>query len=77
MSPNRNHSNTYKASEGQECKGIAVVSNNEGRETLKLIIDENDGITNTINEPNSVHIPDLSMVIVSPQHWTHQTSDGN
>ena len=29
-----------------------------------------------ITIPNSVHILDLPMVLVSPQHWSKQTSDG-
>ena len=40
--------------------------NIEGREMLKFIIDDNDGITHTINVPNSVHILYLPMVLVSP-----------
>ena len=48
----------------------------KGRGTLKFRIDDDNGITKTINVPNSVHIPDLPMVLVSPQHWAHQTSDG-
>ena len=76
MSPDRDHFITYKVSEGQEYKGIAAGLNIKGRGTLKFIIDEKNGITHTINVPNSVHIPDLPMVLVSPQHWAHQTPDG-
>ena len=50
--------------------------NIEVRGTLKFIIDDEDGITHTISVPNSVNISDLPMVLVSPQHWSHQTSDG-
>ena len=76
MSPNRDHFITYKASEGQECKGISAGLNIKVRGTLKFRIDNNNGITHTINVTNSVHIPDLPMVLVSPQHWAQKTSDG-
>ena len=76
MSTNREHLITYKASEGQECKGISEGLNIEGRGTLKFRIDSDDVITHTIDVPNSVHIPDLPMVLVYPQHWAHQKSDG-
>ena len=70
MSPDRDHFITYKSLEGQECKGIAAGLKIEGRGTLKFRIDNNDnnGIIHTITVPNSVHIPDLPMVLVSPQH---------
>ena len=48
----------------------------EGRWELKFRINNDDGITHTINVPNSVHIPDLPMVLVSPQHWAQKTSGG-
>ena len=48
----------------------------KGRGTLKFRIDDDNGITHTINVPNSVHIPDLPMVLVSPQHWEQQMPDG-
>ena len=75
MSPDRYHFIAYKASEGQEFKGIAAGLKIEVRGALKFIIDYNDGIKQTINVPNSVYIPDLSMVLVSPKHWAHQTSE--
>ena len=43
---------------------------------LKFRIDDDNGITHTINVPNSVHNPDLPMVLVSSQHWAQQTSEG-
>ena len=43
--PDRESFITYKASESQECKGIAMVLNIEGSETLKFIIDNRDSIT--------------------------------
>ena len=48
----------------------------KGRGMLKFRIDDDDGITHTINVKNYVYIPDLPMVLVSPQHWAQQTSDG-
>ena len=75
ISPNRDHFINYKASEVQECKSIALAVKIEGRGTLKFRIDDDDGITHSITVPNSVHIPDLPMVLVSPQHWVQQTSD--
>ena len=69
MSPDRDHFITYKASEVQECKDIAAVLKIKGRGTLKFRIDDDNGITHTINVPNSVHIPDLPIVLVSPKHW--------
>ena len=47
----------------------------EGMGALKFRIDNDDGITNTINVPNSVHIP-LPMDVVFPKHWAQHTSDG-
>ena len=76
MFPNRDHFITYKASKVQECKGIAAGLNIEGRGTFKFRIDDDNGITHTITVPNSVHNPGLPMVLVSPQHWAQQTSDG-
>ena len=68
MSPDRDHVITYKASECQECKGIAAGLKIEGRGTLKFRIDDDDVITHSIPIQNSVHIPYLPMVLVSPQH---------
>ena len=49
----------------------------EGRRgTLKFRIDNYVGITHSLTVPNSVHIPDLLMVLVEPQYWEQQTSDG-
>ena len=59
---------TYKASEGKDLKGTAAGLKVEGRVMLKLIIDDDDGIPHTITVTNSVHILDLPMVLVSPQH---------
>ena len=77
MSPDRDNFITYKASEGKQCKGIVAGLKIEGRGTLKFRIYDNDGIAHTITVPNSVHILDLLMVLVSPQYWAQQTSDGN
>ena len=52
MSPDRDHFNNYKTSEGQECNGIDAGLLDEGRGALKFIIDYDDGITHTINVPN-------------------------
>ena len=76
MSPDRDRFIKYKASGGQTCKGIAAGFNIEGRGALKFRIENNDGITQSSTVPNSLHIPDLPMVLVSPQHWAQQTSDG-
>ena len=75
MSPVRDHFITFKSSEGQECKGIAAGLKIRERGALKFRIDDDNGITYTINVPNSVHIPDLR-VRVSPQNWVQQTPDG-
>ena len=65
MSHDRDHFITYNASDVQECKGIVACLKIEVRGALKFRID-NDGITHSITVPNSVHIPDLPMVLVSP-----------
>ena len=75
MSPDREHFIAYKASEGQECKGIAAGLKIKEKGTLKFRIDDDNEITHTINVPNYVHIPDLSMVLVSSQYWSQKTSD--
>ena len=72
MSPDRDHFIAYKASEGQEYKGIAVGLNIEGRGTLKFRIDNGNRISHSVTAPISVHIPDLPMVLVSPQNWAQQ-----
>ena len=77
MSPDKDHFISYKASKGQECKDISAGLKIEGRGILKFRIDNDDGITHTINVPNSFHIPYLPIFLVSPQHWAQQTSDGN
>ena len=76
MPCDRDHFITYKASEGQECKGISAGLKIEGRGTLKFRIDDENGITHTINVPNYFHIPDLPMVLVYPKNWAQQMSDG-
>ena len=43
---------------------------------MKFRIDNNNKIKHSITVPNSVHIPDLPMVLVPPQHWAQQTSNG-
>ena len=40
----------------------------EGRGKLKLRIDNNDGVMHTITVPNYVHILELLMVLMFPQH---------
>ena len=75
MSPNKDHFITYQKAAGQECKGIAAGLKIAGRGTLQFRIDDDDGVTHIITVPNSVHIPDLPMVLVSPQHWAQQTTD--
>ena len=70
MSPNKDHFITYKESIGRECKVITSGLKIAGRGTMEFKIDDDDGITHTIRVPNSVHIPDLPMVLVSPQHWS-------
>ena len=70
------HFITYKASKGQEYKGIAVGLNIEGRGTLKFKIDNGNRISHSVTAPISVHIPHLPMVLVSPQNWAEQTSNG-
>ena len=67
-SPNKYHFITYKTAEGQECKGITVGMQIEGRGKLKLRIDNNDGVMHTITVPNYVHILELLMVLMFPQH---------
>ena len=76
MSSDRDHFITYKASEGQEYKVIYAGLNIEGRGEFKFRLDNDDGITHIINVPNSVHIPYLPIVLVSPQYWAQQMSDG-
>ena len=44
---------------------------------LQFNIDNYDGVTHIIMVPNSIHILDLPMVLVSPHHWTQQTADTN
>ena len=75
MSLHRDHLITYKASEGKECKDIAAGLKIEVRGALEFRIDNDESITHTITVPNSVHIPDLPMVIFYPQHWSKKTSD--
>ena len=76
MSHNKDNFITYKTAEGQECKGIAAGMKIAWRITLKFIIYNDDGVTYMTTVRNSVHIPDLPMILVSLQHWAQQTSDG-
>ena len=76
MSHNKDNFITYKTAEGQECKGIVAGMKIAWRITLKFIIYNDDGVTYMTTVRNSVHIPDLPMILVSLQHWAQQTSDG-
>ena len=42
---------------------------------MEFKIDDDDGVMHTIRVPNSVHIPDLPIFLVFPQHWAQQTTD--
>ena len=76
MSPTKSHFTDYVSESGTECKGIASGLSIVGRGTLNFRIDDDDGRTHEISIPNSVHIPDLPMVLIAPQHWAQNTDDG-
>ena len=75
MSPTKAHFTEYKQEIGTECKGIASGPSIVGRGTFNFCIDDDEGRTHEISIPNSVHIPDLPMVLISSQHWAQNTAD--
>ena len=68
MLPNADHFSEFNPAKGQEVKGIATGLRINGRGTLNFCIDDDDGVHHKIRIPNSVLIPKLPMVLVSPQH---------
>jgi hypothetical protein len=75
MSPNKEHFTTYEQESRTECKGIASGLSIVGRGMFCYRIDDDQGRTHEISIPNSVHIPDLPMVLISPQHWAQNKRD--
>ena len=66
MSSNKDHFTSYEEESGQDFKGIARGLRIAGRGTLSFRIDDDEGRTHKISIPNSVHIPELPMVLISP-----------
>jgi hypothetical protein len=47
------------------------------RGTVRWTINDKQGIARTITIPNTYHVPDAPMRLLSPQHWAQQAKDNN
>jgi hypothetical protein len=47
----------------------------KGQGTLVLDVNDDDGKPHRIKIPNSLHLPDLRMCLLSPQHWAQEARD--
>jgi hypothetical protein len=52
-------------------KGLAI----EGKGTLVVTINDNNGKPHRIKIPNSLYLPGLRMCLLSPQHWAQEARD--
>ena len=75
MSYSQEHFLDLREETGVEVKGIAAGLALQGRGTLQFNIDDDNGKMHTITIPDSGYIPQLPLVLVSPQHWAQNTSD--
>lgn len=75
MSPHRDMFKQLSVEKHLVCKGIAEGLRITGTGTLTFSIDDNQGITSHVEIPGSKYVPDLPMVLLSPQHWNQYTDD--
>jgi hypothetical protein len=54
-------------------KGLAI----EGKGTLVVTINDNNGKSHRIKIPNSLYLPGLRMCLLLPQHWVQEARDAN
>jgi len=52
-------------------KGLAI----QGKGTLVINIDDDNGKPHRIKIPNSLYLPGLKMCLLSPQHWAQEARD--
>jgi hypothetical protein len=52
-------------------KGLAI----EGKGTLVVMINDNNGKPHRIKIPNSLYLPGLRMYLLLPQHWAQEARD--
>ena len=65
MSPQKCHFDEYEELPLGQCGGISGGLRLKGRGTLRIRIKDDNGRIR-ISIPNSIHIPDLPMVLISP-----------
>jgi hypothetical protein len=56
---------------GGTSKGLAI----EGKGTLVVTINDDNGKPHRIKIPNSLYLPGLRMCLLSPQHWVQEARD--
>jgi hypothetical protein len=62
---------------GGEVAGINSGLEIKGIGTFKFKIDDNNGKTHKIKNPNSLFLPDLKRCLLSPQHWAQEAGDNH
>lgn len=75
MSPNKSHFKDLKLKQIGECTGIGTGLTIAGKGTFLMNIEDDDGGIHKIEIPNSLYVPGLRMVLLSPQHWAQQAKD--
>ena len=51
--------------------GIAI----KGIGTFKFRLEDDNGQVHTIRVPNSLYVPSLKRVLLTPHHWAHEAQD--
>ena len=72
MSPQKCHFDEYEEIPLGQCSGISRGLRIRGRGTLRIRIEDDNGWIHNISIPNSIQIPGLPMVLISPQHWDQE-----
>ena len=72
--PKKCHFNEYEEIPLGQCDGISGGLRVRGRGTLRIRIGDDHGWIHIISIPNSLLIPGLPMLLISPQHWDQEAS---
>ena len=72
MSSQKCHFDEYEEIPLGKCDGISGGLRIRGRRTLRIRIKDDNGQIHKISIPNSIHIPGLPMVLISPHHWDQE-----
>jgi hypothetical protein len=58
-------------------KGVGGTANGIMMSTMKLTIEDNEGVPHDIIIPDSFYVPDCPSRLLSPQHWAQKAKDNH